>query len=99
MHASRERHLSSMTTSGHHHYERGVWTYGDYKNDVDADTPLKCATECENDEGCWHWNFHVVHHKCHLKSDSSGHDEGAPDWISGNSKRWISTQPKKESSS
>mmetsp|Transcript_3096 Transcript_3096/g.8768 ORF Transcript_3096/g.8768 Transcript_3096/m.8768 type:complete len:157 (+) Transcript_3096:96-566(+) len=87
MHASRERHLSSMATSGVH-YERGVWMYGDYKQDVDVDTPHACAQACQADEGCLHWNFHVVHHRCDLKSHASGHNSDVPDWISGNSIRY-----------
>mmetsp|Transcript_103112 Transcript_103112/g.261857 ORF Transcript_103112/g.261857 Transcript_103112/m.261857 type:complete len:155 (+) Transcript_103112:104-568(+) len=90
MHASRERHLKSMETSGVH-YQRGVWSYGDYKHNIDGvTTPHGCAAACEADEGCLHWNFNVVHHTCSLKGDASGHDDGVPDWISGNAKRYVS---------
>mmetsp|Transcript_91826 Transcript_91826/g.230718 ORF Transcript_91826/g.230718 Transcript_91826/m.230718 type:complete len:182 (+) Transcript_91826:176-721(+) len=94
MHASRERHLKSMETSGLH-FERGVWSYGDYKTDVGATTPHDCARACEADEGCLHWNFHVVHHRCDLKGDSSGHNNDAPDWISGNARRYAPAAPPK----
>mmetsp|Transcript_71438 Transcript_71438/g.192374 ORF Transcript_71438/g.192374 Transcript_71438/m.192374 type:complete len:132 (-) Transcript_71438:198-593(-) len=56
MHASRERHLKSMETTGVH-YERGAWSYGDYKHNHDASTPHDCAAACESDSGCLHWNF------------------------------------------
>lgn len=92
MHASRERHLTSMSTSGVH-YERGKWTYGDYRIDVDAGTPQECASACASDEGCLHWNFHVVQHRCDLKGEATGHDNGAPDWISGNSVRYKPRSP------
>merc|ERR1719221_2068953 len=59
MHESRERHLASMSDSGVH-YQQGVWSYGDYKANVDANTPHDCAAKCQADEGCLHWNFHVV---------------------------------------
>merc|ERR1712032_1301190 len=94
MHASRERHLKSMEFSGHH-YQRGVWSYGDYKHNANADTPQGCAKLCEEDEGCLHWNFQVVQHICNLKGESSGHDDSVPDWISGNAKRYV---PKPKSS-
>mmetsp|Transcript_64127 Transcript_64127/g.149326 ORF Transcript_64127/g.149326 Transcript_64127/m.149326 type:complete len:157 (+) Transcript_64127:26-496(+) len=95
MHASRERHLKDLAPSGVHH-EQGHWVYGDYKSVPEVKSPIECAKACEADEGCLHWNFHVVHHHCDLKSESSGHNNGVPDWISGNAMRYTSRmQPKR----
>eukprot|EP00401_Gymnodinium_catenatum_P080642 CAMPEP_0117550994 /NCGR_PEP_ID=MMETSP0784-20121206/48963_1 /TAXON_ID=39447 /ORGANISM="" /LENGTH=139 /DNA_ID=CAMNT_0005348021 /DNA_START=1 /DNA_END=416 /DNA_ORIENTATION=+ len=88
MHQSRERHLRELAPTGVHHMT-GLWVYGDYRSVPEATTPIDCSTACENDEGCLHWNFHVVHHVCDLKHHSSGHNEGALDWISGNAARYV----------
>jgi len=88
MHAQRERHLKDMAPTGVH-FEQGLWIYGDYKSMEEAKTPIACSKACEEDNGCLHWNFHVVHHKCDLKHHASGHNEGAPDWISGNARRYL----------
>mmetsp|Transcript_4970 Transcript_4970/g.15143 ORF Transcript_4970/g.15143 Transcript_4970/m.15143 type:complete len:150 (-) Transcript_4970:272-721(-) len=87
MHQSRERHLKDLAPTGIHH-EQGLWLYGDYKRLPEAKSPLECAKACEADQGCLHWNFQVVHHICDLKSESSGHNEDAADWISGNAARY-----------
>ena len=37
---------------------KGAWLYGDYINAVPGvEDPVACATACENDEKCYHWNF------------------------------------------
>jgi hypothetical protein len=92
--AQMQAHLKSMETSGFH-YELGVWSYGDYKIDVDnANTALECARACEADEGCLHWNFAVGTNRCDLKAEASGHDNSVAYCISGNAKRYISGAPK-----
>mmetsp|Transcript_46296 Transcript_46296/g.143414 ORF Transcript_46296/g.143414 Transcript_46296/m.143414 type:complete len:158 (-) Transcript_46296:27-500(-) len=95
MHQSRERHLRDLAPTSVHH-QQGLWVYGDYKSVPEATTPVDCSKACEADEGCLHWNFHVVHHKCDLKSDSSGHNDGVPDWISGNAMRYKTAVPPKQ---
>jgi len=97
MHAARARHLSAVEehtkSSGDNiHFSRGAWLYGDYKNAPGVSDPVSCAKACETDEGCYHWNFHVLEHECDLKADNGGHDSDKADWIFGHSSRWFEAE-------
>mmetsp|Transcript_16780 Transcript_16780/g.29432 ORF Transcript_16780/g.29432 Transcript_16780/m.29432 type:complete len:131 (-) Transcript_16780:220-612(-) len=67
----------------------GAWLYGDYINDLEAThDPVGCATACEADPKCYHWNFHVEKKRCDLKKNNGGFNEDIIDWLSGHATRY-----------
>lgn len=79
---------SLETTGGGGGYKVGAWLYADYKQDGTADSAAECATSCESDSGCFHWNFHVDNSHCDLKNNNGGYysnDHTA--WVTGNARR------------
>mmetsp|Transcript_91527 Transcript_91527/g.162912 ORF Transcript_91527/g.162912 Transcript_91527/m.162912 type:complete len:158 (-) Transcript_91527:65-538(-) len=88
MHQARGRHLSTLAPSGHHH-EKGAWLYGDYINALEGvEDPVGCAKACEADADCYHWNFHVMKHRCDLKAESGGANSDKDDWVYGHAARY-----------
>merc|ERR1712046_336441 len=85
------RHLSAIATTGVHH-RTGAWLYGDYR-EASADSAHNCAKECENDQECYHWNFHVVRHRCDLKGHHGEFNGDKGDWVTGNAKRYSPDKP------
>ncbi|CAJ1344638.1 unnamed protein product [Effrenium voratum] len=83
----REAHLESLGNAGMVGM-KGAWLYGDYINAVPGvEDPVACATACENDEKCYHWNFQVLSKRCDLKAQNGGVNQDISDWITGNAKR------------
>merc|ERR1712183_808887 len=81
------RHLQAVRTTEHHH-EKGAWLYGDYKEVEEVDNAPDCAKACHEDEGCFHWNFHVQRHRCSFKGENAGFNSDHSDYIGGNAKRY-----------
>mmetsp|Transcript_122901 Transcript_122901/g.274403 ORF Transcript_122901/g.274403 Transcript_122901/m.274403 type:complete len:113 (-) Transcript_122901:74-412(-) len=92
MFAAKERHLSIMKATTHKHFP-GAWLYGDYREAEGVDDIVQCANACEADTQCYHWNFHVVGHRCDLKHDAGGWDGDKADWITGHATRYVPPAP------
>eukprot|EP00930_Biecheleria_cincta_P084328 TRINITY_DN73812_c0_g1_i1.p1 TRINITY_DN73812_c0_g1~~TRINITY_DN73812_c0_g1_i1.p1 ORF type:complete len:167 (+),score=20.74 TRINITY_DN73812_c0_g1_i1:33-503(+) len=89
---SRGRHLSQLATT-EHDFRVGVWLYGQYIDGVPGvDSAVSCAAACQADYHCYHWNFHVVSHRCDLRKRSGGFNEDSVDYISGHSNRYNVTK-------
>eukprot|EP00930_Biecheleria_cincta_P009322 TRINITY_DN111033_c0_g1_i1.p1 TRINITY_DN111033_c0_g1~~TRINITY_DN111033_c0_g1_i1.p1 ORF type:complete len:213 (+),score=30.07 TRINITY_DN111033_c0_g1_i1:78-716(+) len=86
--AWRERHLSTMKATQHHH-TRGSWLYGQLGTAEGVKDPVSCANACEERNDCYHWMFHVTGHHCGLAHDHGFPGEDAGDWIHGHSKRYL----------
>eukprot|EP00930_Biecheleria_cincta_P057240 TRINITY_DN4320_c0_g1_i2.p1 TRINITY_DN4320_c0_g1~~TRINITY_DN4320_c0_g1_i2.p1 ORF type:complete len:161 (-),score=25.16 TRINITY_DN4320_c0_g1_i2:93-575(-) len=87
--AWRERHLSTMKTTQHHHM-KGSWLYGQLNAPADAPSdPVACAKSCESREDCYHWMFHVTGHHCSHAHDHGFANEDAIDWIHGHATRFL----------
>lgn len=69
-------------------YVQGNWSYGDHKQNVDAHTVADCASVCEADKKCMHWQFHLEKNRCDLKTHGGSFAGGAPEWIMGHSRHW-----------
>lgn len=78
-----------MLTDAGAHWQVGSWVYGDYKTDVGEHTALTCARVCEEDPGCYHWNFHQENLRCDLKGENGSFNSDKSDWISGHSSRYM----------
>eukprot|EP00927_Polykrikos_kofoidii_P063629 TRINITY_DN5847_c0_g1_i1.p2 TRINITY_DN5847_c0_g1~~TRINITY_DN5847_c0_g1_i1.p2 ORF type:complete len:182 (-),score=28.16 TRINITY_DN5847_c0_g1_i1:138-629(-) len=81
------RHLKELSVTPHHH-ETGAWLYGDYKEHDAVPDAATCARSCDEDEGCYHWNFHVLRHRCQLKAHQASFNSDKADWIGGNAIRY-----------
>eukprot|EP00928_Gymnodinium_smaydae_P011924 TRINITY_DN1435_c0_g1_i1.p1 TRINITY_DN1435_c0_g1~~TRINITY_DN1435_c0_g1_i1.p1 ORF type:complete len:182 (+),score=37.02 TRINITY_DN1435_c0_g1_i1:177-722(+) len=87
------RHLQAISSTSHH-YLTGAWLYGDYRTAVEGPNDAAgCARACEDDEGCYHWNFHVTKLRCDFKGTSAKFDSDKSDHIGGNSARYRNSLP------
>eukprot|EP00438_Fugacium_kawagutii_P022849 Skav230324 [mRNA] locus=scaffold430:581528:582064:+ [translate_table: standard] len=69
---------------------KGCWLYGDYINGLaGVSDPVSCASACELDENCYHWNFQVMSKRCDLKGFNGGVNQDISDWITGHASRYM----------
>jgi len=64
-------------------FQRGVWLYGDYKNDVPKTPTIDaCKKACEDDAKCFHWQWRTTDSRCDFKM-GDGYFSDADDWVCG----------------
>merc|ERR1719491_2103647 len=68
-------------------YQSGNWMYGDRAESI-ANDAAQCEKACEADPECYHWNFHLMGHKCQLKAYGGSLDTDKVDWITGDLGRY-----------
>jgi len=69
----------------------GIWLYGDY-TDVQVASAVECASQCEKDEICHHWNYYPSNGACQHKMNSGGYNNDRKEWITGNAARYARAQ-------
>jgi len=71
-------------------YEMGHWSYGDYKHNVSGAGSVKdCATLCDDDKDCMHWQFQLEQDRCDHKTHGGRMAAGDVDWVVGHSKNYV----------